>query len=70
MDWPEKLSSNKICINGSQLAKMKSRFLTCPCRKIYKEEAVGLSMFNNTFKITIFVSMWNLGPFRENLIFC
>ena len=25
---------------------------------------------NDTQKITIFVNMWNLGQFRENLVFC
>ena len=50
--------------------KWKSRFLTCPCHKIYREEAVGLKSYNYTLKITIFVNMWNLGQFRENLIFC
>ena len=29
-------------LNSSQLAKMKSRFLTCPCHKIYREEAIDL----------------------------
>ena len=56
-------------LNGSQLAKMKSTFLTCPCHKIYKDEAVGLKSYNYTFKITIFVNVWNLVQFLENLIF-
>ena len=50
-------------INGSQLAKIKK------VDKIYREEAVGLKKSNYTLKITIFVNMWNLEQFRENLIF-
>ena len=57
-------------IKGSQLAKIKSTFLTCPCHEIYREEAVGLKSSDYTLKITIFANMWNLGQFRENLIFC
>ena len=50
--------------------KWKRVLLTCPCRKIYRDEAVGLKSCKNTWKITIFVKMWNLGQYRENLIFC
>ena len=57
-------------LNGSQLAKMKRVFLTCPCHKIYRGEAFGLKSCKYTWKITIFVKMWNLGQFCENLIFC
>ena len=60
----------KNIFNGWQLAKMKRVFLTCPCHKIYRDEAVGLKSCKNTWKITIFVKMWNLGQYRENLIFC
>ena len=44
-------------LNGSQLAKMekKSRFLTCPCHKIYREQAVGLESSN---------------LYLENYVFC
>ena len=48
----------------------KSSFLTYPCHKIDRVEAVDLSISNYTYKIMIFVSMWNLGQFRENFIFC
>ena len=41
--------------------KWKSTFLTCPCHKIYRVEAVGLKSSNYTSKFTIFVKMWNLG---------
>ena len=37
--------------------KWKSRFLTCSCHKIYRVEAVGLSISNYTLKITAFVNM-------------
>ena len=30
--------------------KWKSRFLTCPCHKTYREEAVGLFFFQLYFK--------------------
>ena len=60
----------KLYRKGSQLPKWKSTFPSCPCHKIYRGEAVGLSVNNYTFKSTIFMSMWNLGQFREKLIFC
>ena len=41
--------------------KWKCTFLTSPCHKIYREEAVGLKIANYTFKNSIFVYMWNLG---------
>ena len=50
--------------------KWKRGFLTCPCHKIYRDEAVGLKSCKYTWKITIFMKMWNLGQYRENLIFC
>ena len=49
--------------------KNEKEFLTCPCHEIYMDEAVGLKSCKNTWKITIFVKMWNLGQYRENLIF-
>ena len=50
--------------------KWKRVFLTCSCHKIYSDEAVGLKSCKYTWKITIFVKMWNLGQYHENLIFC
>ena len=41
-----------------------------PAIKLYRDEAVGLKSCKYTWKITIFVKMWNLGQYRENLIFC
>ena len=50
-------------VNGSQLIKMKKkkkkkkRFLTRHCHKIYRVEAVALSISIYTLKVTIFVNM-------------
>ena len=57
-------------LTGVNWQKWKRVFLTCPCHKIYRDEAVGLKSCKNTWKITLFVKMWNLGQYRENLIFC
>ena len=59
-----------IFLTGGNWQKWKRVFLTCPCHEIYRDEAVGLKSCKNTWKITIFVKMWNLGQYRENLIFC
>ena len=58
------------CLTAHNWQKWKTVFLTCPCHKIYRDEAVGLTSCKYTWKITIFVKMWNLGQYRENLIFC
>ena len=57
-------------LTGGNWQKWKRVFLTCPCHEIYRNETVGLKSCKNTWKITIFVKMWNLGQYRENLIFC
>ena len=59
-----------MVLTGGNWQKWKRVFLTCPCHEIYRDEAVGLKSCKNTWKITIFVKMWNLGQYRENLIFC
>ena len=59
-----------VNLMGGNWQKWKRVFLTCPCHEIYRDEAVGLKSCKNTWKITIFVKMWNLGQSRENLIFC
>ena len=41
--------------------KWKRVFLSCPCHKIYRDEAVGFKSCKYAWKITIFVKMWNLG---------
>ena len=51
---------------GSQLS---STLYTCPCHKMYREEAFGLALSNYTFEITIFMSMYNLGQFCKSLYF-
>ena len=50
-----------IVLTGGNWQKWKRVFLTCPCHEIYRDEAVGLKSCKNTWKITIFVKMWNLG---------
>ena len=50
--------------------KMKKSIPDMSCQKMYRDEAVGLKNCKYTWKITIFVEMWNLGQYRENLIFC
>ena len=46
---------------------MKSRFFTCPYYRSYRIEVTdGLSLSDYTFRITIFVSMLNLGQFLKN----
>ena len=49
--------------------KWKRVFLTCPRHEVYRDEAVGLKSCKYTWKITIYVNMWNFGQFHENLIF-
>ena len=41
--------------------KWKRVFLTCPCREIYRDKAVGPKSCKYIWKITIFVKMWNFG---------
>ena len=41
------------CLRANNFQKWKSRFLTCPCHKIDRVAAVGLSISNNTLKIMI-----------------
>ena len=53
--------------NWQKLKKLLD-VLSCPCHSIYMVEAVGRSHY--ALKITIFENVWNLGQFRENLIFC
>ena len=48
----------------------KNVFLSYYCHEIYRVEAVGLQNYNYSWKITIFLNMWNLGQFLEKLIFC
>ena len=57
-------------LTGGNWQKWKRVFLTCPCHEIYRDKAVVLKSCKYTWKITIFVKMWNLGQYRENLIFC
>ena len=61
---------DKTVLTAHTWQKWKRVFLTCPCPKIYRVEAVGLKSCKYSWKITIFVKMWNLGQYRENLKFC
>ena len=58
------------CLTAHNWQKWKRVFLTCPCIEIYRDEAVGLKSCKYTWKITIYVNMWNLGQFLEKSIFC
>ena len=73
MSWP-KFGTFYMIVTTTTLAhnrqKWKRVFLTCPCHEIQRDEAVGLKSCKYTWKITIYVNMWNLGQFRENLISC
>ena len=66
----DKSQTQLISLTGGNWQKWKRVFLTCPCHEIYRDGAVGLKSCKNTWKLTIFVKMWNLGQNRENLIFC
>ena len=63
------LSDPFLTLTAHNWQKWKRVFLICPCHKIYRDEAVTLKSCRYTWKITIFVKMWNLGQYRENLIF-
>ena len=64
------LVTNYYLLTTHNWQKSKRVFLTCPCLKMYRDEVVGLKSCKYTWKTTIFVKMWNLGQYRENLIFC
>ena len=57
----------EVQLTAHNWQKWKRVFLTCPC---HRDEAVGLKSCKFAWKITIFVKLWNLGQYRENLIFC
>ena len=64
------IMSMTLVLTAHNWQNWKRVFLTCPCHEIYKDEAVGLKSCKYTWKITIYVNMWNLGQFRKILIFC
>ena len=70
MYWKKNEWENILTLTGGNWQKWKRVFLTCPCHKIYRDEAVGLKSCKYTWKITKFVKMGNLGQYCENLIFC
>ena len=63
-------SPNSKCIlQGLTTGKNEKGGFLCPCHKIYRLEAVRLSLSNYTFEMTIFVSMWNWGQFVKKWYF-
>ena len=60
---------DKSVLTAHNWQKWKRVFLTCSCHKICRDEAVGLKSCKYTWKITIFVKMWNLGQYLEKLKF-
>ena len=48
-----------ISLTAHNWQKWKRAFPTCPCHKIYRDEAAGLKSCKYTWKITIFVKMWS-----------
>ena len=57
-------------LTGGNWQKWKKSIPDMSLPWIYRGEAVGLKSCKYTWKITIFVKMWNLAQYRENLIFC
>ena len=53
--WGRRPLWSVTCLTAHNWQKWKRVFLTCPCHKIYRDEAVGLKSCKNTWKITIFV---------------
>ena len=53
----------KVILTAHNCQKLKSRFLTCHSHDINMKGAVGLYISNYNFKISIFMSMRNLGQF-------
>ena len=64
------LSVKDSPLTGGNWQKWKRVFQTCPSHETYRDEAGVLKSCKYTWKITIFVKLWNLGQYRENLIFC
>ena len=54
-----------LLLTAHNWQKWKRVFLTCPCHEIYRDEAEGLKSCKYTWKITIYVNVWNFGQFRE-----
>ena len=48
--WKLYLSSTSVLLMAHNWQKWKSTFLTCPCHKIYRVEAVGPKKFQLYFK--------------------
>ena len=55
------MNPDRTDFNGSQLGKMKKYIHTCPCHKIYRVEAVGLSIASYAKKIPNFFNHVKFG---------
>ena len=69
-----KLSWNVLKLNDFKVRshicqKSESRILIMTLPYFFRAGTVGLYVSNYTFKITIFVNVWNLGQFRDKCIF-
>ena len=66
--WVQKgsLSDFEKMIKGWQLPKIKRRFFTCPCHKMYMLEAVDLFILLLNFGGVCEM----MGEFHEKMIFC
>ena len=51
----------RMCLTAHNWQKWKSTFLTCPCHKIYRVEAVGLKNSNYTYKFYDFCEYVKFG---------
>ena len=66
--WAINSVSHLVLLTAHNWQNWKRVFLTCPCHENYRGEAAGLKSCKYTWKNTIYVTMWNLRQFRENLI--
>ena len=60
--WALKSETN---ISLSLMAHNWQKWKSISLHTIYRVEAINLAIFIYTWKIAIFVNMWNLGQFRE-----
>ena len=51
VNWHSLVFSLFLHLESRRMWMWRNRFFTCPCHKIYREEAVGLESFNSTLKI-------------------
>ena len=65
MSASSKRTRKENILTAQNWQKWKKVFLSCYCHEIYRKEADGVKDSNYTWKITMFVNMWNLGQFLE-----